>query len=93
MSSAYIYKVIVHIKQVTNLGDNRNLLVEEDRPYYFDTALEAADFGDKVTDVYGWKYSLSAVPMYKFDMDNAILCFSDDVESLIRSVPPITVAA
>ena len=96
MSRAYIYKVIVHIKHVTKLGDTRSLLIEEDRPYYFSTDLAAKDFGDSVTDTYDWKYTFSAVPMFedsKHGIDNATLCFSEDVENLIRSVPPIRVAA
>ena len=96
MSRAYIYKVVVHIKHVSQLGGNRSLLIEEDRPYYFSTSLAAKDFGDSVMDVYDWKYSFSAVPMFedsRHGIDDATLCFSEDVESLIRSVPPITVAA
>lgn len=100
MSRAYIYKVVIHIKQVVPLSSGMNLFFEEDRPYYFNTDLAAKDFGDKAFDMHGWKYTFSAVPMFEdsnHGMNDAVSCFSGDLEGLIQSIqavlPSNTVAA
>lgn len=96
MSRAYIYRVTVHAKQVINLGGNRDVLIEEDITSYFNTGLAAMLFGDEVTSAKGWKSTIVWVPMFEdseHGMKDALSKFEDDVQEIINSVSPITVAA
>jgi hypothetical protein len=96
MSRAYIYRVTVHATPTINLGGNRNVLIEEDITLYFNTAAAAQDFSDQIFDQYAWKCSFVWVPMFEdseHGMKDAVSKFENDVQEIINSVSPITVAA
>ena len=96
MSRAYIYKVTVHIRPTLPLGGDRNVFLEEDIVMYFNTALASQDFSDRILDQYGWKCSFEWSVMFedsRSGINDAMAKFEEDVQEIIDSVSPITVAA